>query len=359
MRTFLETSMSERRLIRLLTGGAVVAPAICFAVLVRAQGVLVRARDRARQAVSGNDAQSSARPHCDNTTPPVTADVVTRYVRALQARDNEIRRLAQQNTPVGRFFAAQLTNDSMERRRNDLDAETGPDWERRQALQQRLMTGDASAAQPMTALAQELDRRSPMPAVDWDAMSAANTRLDSVTMQGGGFGFCEWNGVMEVIPSITHQMARNPGVSTSELAVLGYRPNGVPESEAAAVRAHRIELIRLLKLNYKSDEMIARAQRLQAQQDSTSAVMNTWNACRQRVMGPAASPAGAMAAIPPDSMRVWQQQAQDAQKRGDTAALMALGQKMQAAMGIGNPQQQAMAEGRAQQQCGPMPGAPR
>jgi hypothetical protein len=86
--------------------------------------------------------------------------------------------------------------------------------------------------------------------------------------------------------------------------------------------------------------------------------METWNACRQRVMGPAASPAGAMAGVNPDSMRVWQTQIRDAQKRGDQNTVMAIGMKISAAM-MPNMQQSAMASARAQQQCGPVPGTPR
>ena len=340
----------NHRCIRFATCGALVALALGVTVPARAQGILGRVRDRARQAASGN-AQPAAAPHCDNTTPPITADVATRYIRALQAREDEIRRLAQQNTPVGRYFTAQLINDSMERRKNDLSAQTGPDWDRRQALQQRMMTGDASAAQAMSAQAQELEHRQPMPQVDWNTMNAANTRLDTVMMQGGGFSVCEWNGVMEVIPSVANQIARNPGTSASELVVLGYRPNGLTDSEASAIRAHRMELIRLLKLDYKSDAMIARAQR-----DSTA--QSTWNACRQRVMGATGSPSGAMGGVSQDSLRIWGQQAQDAQKRGDQATVMAIAQKIQAAM-MPNMQAQAIAAGQAQQQCGPMPGTPR
>lgn len=344
----------DHRCIRFATCGALAALALGVTVPARAQGILGRVRDRARQAASGN-AQPAAAPHCDNTTPPITADVVTRYVRGLEARDAELRRLAQQNSPVGRYLAAQLVNDSMERRRNDLAAGTGRDYARRQALQQRMMTGDASAVQAMSAQAQELEARVPMPTVDWASMNAANTRLDTIQLQAGGFGVCEWNGVMEVIPSIANQIASNPGLGASELIVLGYRPNGLSEAEATAIRAHRMDLIRLLKLNYKSDEMIAREQAERAHRDSMTTQMNTWSACRQRVMGPAASP---MAGANQDSMRVWAAQAQDAQKRGDQATMMAIAQKMQMAMAPGM-MQQGMGMQQVQQQCGPMPGTPR
>lgn len=335
--------MTHHRPFALFIGGALVAGTLGAAVPARAQGILGRARDRARQAISPGASQAAA--PCD-ARQTVGADFVTRYIRALQARETEMRRLAQQNSPVGRYFAAQLLQDSQERRKNDFVAQTGPDWARRDVLWRRMMNGDASASQELSALSQEVERRTTLPDVDWSQMSAANARIDTVTMQGGGFSACDWRAVGEAIPGAVAQIARDP---SAPIAAVGQ--GGLTDEGIAAVKTHRMQLVRLLKLDYKSDEMIARAQR-----DSTA--QSAWNACRQRVMGASGSPSGALVGGNQDSLRVWGAQAQDAQKRGDQAAVMAIAQKIQASM-MPNMQAQAMAAGRAQQECGPMPGTPR
>lgn len=322
----------------------------------QAQGVFGRVRDRARQAVTGSSPSSAAAPRCDLAARMqahnVTPDVVNRYIRALQARETEMRRLARENTPVGRYFAAQVTQDSLDRRKLDFDGGTGPDWARRQELQRRAMTGDMGAAQEMSALAQSIDQHVPMPQVDdWSTMNAANSRLDTLMWQAGGFESCDWLALVEFLPQTVGAIATTPDKGVADMPNAG-TPAAVREDELAAIKAHRVELARLLKVEYKSDEWLAAERSARAQQDSTSAVMNAWLACRQRVAGPAGTPT---MAVPQDSLRVWGQQAQDAQKRGDQAAVMALAQKMQAAMAPA-VNQQGMAEARVYQQCGRQPG---
>src|SRR5437899_1010281 len=77
----------------------------------RAQGVLGRVRDRARQAASGAPNRTEAPATCAVSDRDRAAqadigeDMVTRYARALHANDQEVRRIAAQNTPEGRYFA--------------------------------------------------------------------------------------------------------------------------------------------------------------------------------------------------------------------------------------------------------------
>ena len=342
--------MIPRNLSRALAGVAFVAGAAAATHPLAAQGVIGRLRDRARQAVAPTPARCdlSAKMLAHNVTP----DIVTRYVRALQARESEMQQLARQNTPVGRYFAAQVTNDSLERRRLDLDGGVGPDYTRRLALQQRMARGDATAIPEMQALAQEMDRRVTVPTVsDWNSMNAANSHLDTVMVHAGGFESCDWTALVEFLPQTINAIAQNPSKTAADLPNAG-TPGAIRADELEAIRAHRVELARLLKISYKSDAMIAEEARAKAQQDSTQGAMATWMACRQRVMGPAASPT--MGANP-DSMRVWGQQAQDAQKRGDQQAVMAIAMKMNAAMAPGM-RSQATQMVQVNQQCGRQPG---
>src|SRR5258708_40225632 len=128
---------ARNRLVPVAIGGALVALALIGVAPAHAQGILGRVRDRARQAVASNQAPQTCASNDYNRAvqADVGEDVVSRYVRALGARDAEIRRVARENTPEGRYFARMLLHDSLARRHAAFRRHFGPDWERYQQLQ--------------------------------------------------------------------------------------------------------------------------------------------------------------------------------------------------------------------------------
>ncbi len=361
--------MTQLRLIRIVTGAALAALVLGIASPARAQGILGRARDRARQALAGNNQPSG--PACSSSDQSrasaalsITGDFVTRYLRGMQARQTEIRRLAGENSQTGRYFAATLLRDSLARRHAMYRHHFGPDWDRYQQLMNRPPSTDAQVNMRNYTAAAQIERdldesRAQVPDVPWDQMQAANNRLDEVARQAGGFSACDWGASLEVIPGVVQFIAQDrrenrPARVASDFPVVG-RSSGLRESELTEIRAHASELALALGVDYPSDAELAAAQRETASRDSMTNAMNAWQACQQRFMGSGASPT---MGVSQDSMRAWAAQAEDARKRGDQAAMMAIGTKMAMAMSPGM-QQQAMGMAQARQQCGPMPGTPK
>ncbi|MFI5207065.1 MAG: hypothetical protein ACHQX4_03515 [Gemmatimonadales bacterium] len=356
-----------RGLRRLLGAGALAALALGISMPARAQGILGRVRDRARQAVTGNQTPQQCGPTDYNRAvqADVGEDVVTRYVRALAARTAEIQRIAATNTPEGRYFAAMLHRDSLARRHAAYRRHVGPDWARYQAIQSLPMNATdpnvyLQRSRDMAQIEQDIDEnRVQMPSLDWNTQQSANARIDNAALQAGSFDICGWAVVVDIIPTVVQGVAADrrdgrPDRGATEFMVGGQ--SGLGAGELRAIRAHAADLASALGEDYPSDAELAEAQRQHAQQDSAQNAMTAWQACRQRFMGPAGG--SPMMGVSQDSMRIWQQQMEDAQKRGDQAAMMALGMKVAGAMQPGM-QQQAMAMAQAQQQCGPMPGTPK
>lgn len=361
--------MTGHRTFAFLAGGMLAATLLLVTVPARAQGVLGRVRDRARAAVSGN--QDQPRAECSPTEysraveADVTDDIVTRYLRALSARNAEMRRIAGTSTPEGRYFAAQLRRDSLANRHEAFRHHFGTDWARYQQLQSRPPSTDYQTnvrhQQELAAIEQGLDESQVrMPELDWNTQKSANDRMDAAALQAGGLSICQWSVVVDIVPTVIQSVAGDraegrPARGANEFTI--GRNSGLRAGELRVIRAHAAELAGALGAYYPSDAEVAAMQREKARQDSARSAMEAWNACQQRAAQPTTSAAGM--GMNSDSMRVWQRQLEDAQKRGDQAALMAIGTKMAMAMQAGGMGQRAQAVAQAQQACGPMPGQPK
>jgi hypothetical protein len=358
--------MTQHRVLRFVFGGALVAITLGAAVPVHAQGILGRARDRARQAVTASQTPATCGPTDYNRAvqADVGEDVVSRYVRALAARNAELRRIAATDSPEGRYFAAMLRRDSLARRHAAYRRHVGPDWARYQALQNAPMTATdpnvyVQRSRQMAQIEQGIDESQvQMPQLDWNTQQSANARIDNAALQAGNFDICGWTVAVDIVPTVIQALAQDrregkPDRGATEFIV--GRQSGLRVAELRAIRAHAAELALALGEDYPSDADVAEMQRQRAQQDSARDAMTAWQACQQRVSGGPATPQSM--GVRSDSMRIWQQQLEDAQKRGDQATLMALGQKIAMAMAPGMQQRMA-AQQQANQQCGPMPGTP-
>ncbi|MFI5280014.1 MAG: hypothetical protein ACHQU1_05945 [Gemmatimonadales bacterium] len=350
---------------RLLTGGMLLALLAVGSSRAGAQGILGRVRDRARQAVTGNQTPQTCAPSDYNRAvqSDIGEDVVTRYTRALAARNAEIQRTAGTNTPEGRYFAAMLRRDSLASRHAAFRRHVGPDWARYQAIQSRPPSTDYNVnvrnALEGAQVEQGIDEnRVEMPTLDWNTQQSANVRIDNAAYQAGNFDVCGWAVAVDVIPQVVGGICQDRSEGKADRGATEFiigRQSGLRTGELRAIHAHALELARGLNLDCPSDEELAAMRRERAQQDSTRNAVAAWQACQQRNAG-AAMNAQSMG-VNPDSMRIWQQQLEDAQKRGDQSTIMAIGMKMGMAMAPGM-QQRAAAQQQASQQCGPMPGTP-
>ena len=130
-------------------------PFLCIAVLLIVMvpqslfAQLGGLRRRAQEAVTPKPAQQAAVQPVPVT---ITDDVLSRYMRGLAARERALREKSRENSDIGRYFAAVVRRDSLQRRQNEYRAETGPDWERAQQLRAAMMQGDASASRSLQEL---------------------------------------------------------------------------------------------------------------------------------------------------------------------------------------------------------------
>lgn len=357
--------MTRHRLLSLATGAALAALALGTAAPAHAQGILGRVRDRARQAVTGNQTPQTCSPSDYNraVNADVGEDVVTRYGRALGARNAEIRRIAAANSPEGRYFAAMLRRDSLERRHAAYRRHTGPDWARFQQLQSQPPSMDPQVnmqrQRQAAAIEQSIDEdQVQMPPLDWNAQQSANARIDNAAYQEGGFDVCGWTVAVDVIPQVVGAICQDRSEGKPERGATEFivgRPSGLRAGELRAIRAHALELARSLNLDCPTDEELAAMRRERARQDSIQNAMAAWEACQQRAQQGVSSPGGM--GVNPDSMRVWQQQIEDADKRGDQATVMRLGMRVAQAMQAGGAGQRIQAMSQASQACGPRPGS--
>ncbi len=258
-------------------------------------------------------------PKCDAGAPTVTVDLVARYIKALQARDSMMAVIAKENTPTGQYYAALIQQRSLERRRNDFDAQVGPDWDKYLALQKKAQTGDMAAAQEMPSVAPN-PQSVTLPSLPWETQKAANDRLDVAAEHAGDFDYCAWTSVVDVMPTLVSVLARDPSATSQQISAWGH-PNGFSAAEIAAVKPQRIVLARLLIVSYKTDAMIAAqnapppAPAMPAGAGAGSASSMTFAACMQKE-----SAAATQYSIDHKS------EMEAAQKAGDTAKLMQIAQ---------------------------------
>ena len=188
----------------------------------------------------------------------ITDDVITRYLRGLGAREQAMREKARENSDVGRYFAAVIRRDSLQRRQNEYRAETGPDWERAQQFRAAMQQGDAAAGQRIQELERSLDpSKVTLPEADWNAQREGNTAFDSLAMVGSGFSAGQWAFIIDEIPPIVSAMSHHGALADSLVNEIVKQKETRTAAQVVAVRARRVELARALLFGYRTDAMIA------------------------------------------------------------------------------------------------------
>ena len=260
-------------------------------------------------------------------------DVLTRYLKGLAARNEAMRRLARENTPIGQYFAAVVKRDSLQRRQNDYRAETGPDWARSQQLQAAMMQGNTDAARQHQQLQAEMDpNKVELPQADWNAQKEGNYQLDSIAMVGGGFSAGEWAYIIDQVPPLLGLMTFDGAETDSLINAIVLAKRNISADQVKAVRARRLELARALVMSYRTDAMIAREgdERRRAGR-SNEPDPKTYNGCLTIEMKPVS-----------DSMAKRQPEIDEAAKRNDVAKLSEIAGQL------------AVLQSAAAQKCAPL-----
>lgn len=245
-----------------------------------------RIRSTVTGAVTGQQQQKAAAGATQLVVIPITPEVVASYEKALAARQLEMQRMARENSPTGRYFAARLARDSAARRRHDFESGVGPDYQRAQQLQAAMMQGDANASTALTRLHTEVNGDEPdLPQTDWNAQQSANAHLDSIMMEGAGMSAGEWAYTNDVMLKLVNWTA-NSAVGEDTVVQRIAQSAQVTAAEVRAVGARRIELARALAQPYETDAELAAANQ-PALDPAASADPNArYNACQQTEMKP-------------------------------------------------------------------------
>jgi hypothetical protein len=196
-------------------------------------------------------ATAAAKPKCDPSSAVITSDVVNRYLKSLSAADAAVQQLAKQPGSTGAYYSAVLKRKAIQKRKDEFDLHRGPDWDKQQAIQKRLMTGDTTAIKPMMALEDSLNPNLvKVPDLSWDDQQKANASVDSTMRAAGQFSACDWLDLGERLPRLVYILADDP--NAKELQGFG------TASEAAAIRPRLSDLAAGLGVNYVSPEEKAR-----------------------------------------------------------------------------------------------------
>lgn len=207
---------------------------------------------------------------------PITPQVVANYEKGFAARDQEMRRLAQEHTPLGQYYAARMRRDSAERRYAAYNAQTGPDYERAQQLMAAMQRGDTTAPMKLAQLGTEVSTMPDVPEVDWSAQQAANAHMDTVMMQGAGYDAGEWAYLIDKVPPVVGLLA-NTGTADTVVARVAQTVNITPD-EVRAIGVRRVELARALGWSAQTDEDLARASKPATENPANDPSKN-YNAC--------------------------------------------------------------------------------
>ena len=195
---------------------------------------------------------TAAKPKCDMSSVVVSNDVVSRYLKSLNARDAEIRSIAKENSAIGRYYAAVIKQQDEKRRWNDYQAGVGPDYTKEQEALKKAKGGDVNGyrvAVEVQRSVQPSDTK--LPETSFEDQKAGNDRIDAAMKKAGDFDDCDWSGVTDVVPVVTYAVVQDSTVKPSDVHV--GRPTGVSADELAAVRAKRVELAKGLGLSYNTD----------------------------------------------------------------------------------------------------------
>jgi hypothetical protein len=215
---------------------------------------------------------------------PINAQVVTNYEKALGARQREIQRLSQENTEVGRYYAAQQRKEAAQQRENEYNAGRGPDAQRYQQLLAAMQQGDTTAVPKMTQLLQSIQDTVTVPELDWSTQQSANAHLDSLMMQASGYSAGEWAYLNDKLPGIVGYVAENNAKDDSVVTRLAQTYSITP-AEVRAINARRIELARGYGWPFRTDEQLAEAGRPAKPAPAEDPTKN-YNACLTQEMKP-------------------------------------------------------------------------
>jgi hypothetical protein len=200
---------------------------------------------------------------CDKSSRVIASDVVDGYLKALAARDAEIRKMAGEPGKIGQFYAAYQKRKEVARRKEQFDLRLGADWEREKTLFGKYIKGDQAAMQQHQALLDSLDAsKIEMPELEWDAQQQRNRRLDSVMIRASGLSDCDWiagDGVAERLPRLVNVLVNDPEGKDLQGA-------GTPQ-EAAAVKARLSELAAGLGYNRASQPTEAQKAHIKAEDE--------------------------------------------------------------------------------------------
>jgi hypothetical protein len=197
---------------------------------------------------------AAAKPKCEASKLVITSDIVNRYLQSFAARDAEVQKLAKEPGATGAYYSALLKRQEIQKRKAEFDQQRGPDWDKQQAIQKRMMQGDTTAIKEYTALGASLEPSSvEIPPLSWDDQEKVQARIENAMKAGGKFTDCDWLDLGERLPRLVSILAENP--NTTELQGYG------TAAEAAAVRPKLPQLAAGMGFNYQSPEDKARKQK--------------------------------------------------------------------------------------------------
>ena len=232
---------------------AVAAVCCCLPVALGAQIPKIKTPKVSVPGEHKDQQTTAAKPSCDISTVVISNEVVSRYLKALDARDAEIRSIAKENSAAGRYYAAVLKQQDEKRRWNDFQAGVGPDYAREQEAFKKAKT-DVNAYKTVVEIEQSVKpSETKLPELSWDDQKTANDRIDVAMQKAGNFEACDWAGVTDVVPAVTYAINENPSAKPSDVHV--GRSTGVSADELAAVRAKRVDLAKGLGIAYKTDSV--------------------------------------------------------------------------------------------------------
>jgi hypothetical protein len=232
---------------------AVAAVCCCLPVTVGAQIPKIKTPKVNVPGQNKEEQTAPAKPKCDISTVVISNEVVTRYLKALDARDAEIRSIAKENSAMGRYYAAMFKQQDEKRRWNDFQAGVGPDYVREQEAFKKAKT-DVNAYKTVVEIEQSVrPSDTKLPETSFEDQKTANDRIDAAMRKAGNFEDCDWAGVNDVVPAVTYAISENPNLKPADVHV--GRSTGVSADELAAVRAKRMDLAKGLGIAYKSDSV--------------------------------------------------------------------------------------------------------
>lgn len=254
----------------------------------------------------------------------ITPAIVAAYLRALQGKEAEMRKMAQENSPTGHYYAALLKSREVTRRQNDFRAGVGPEAERyRKLVNQFRQANDTTYWNQAVRLEQEIEgAQASEPSLgdlDWQAQTQANDRIQEAMRKAAGDDISPggWLFLVDRMPILVWAFADDPNPPRDKLG------GDWTDDELAAVRAQRVALARADALPYRTDAEIEKKRQEEEHQKQVEAAADKQQSCME----------GEISEAYQEKLK---SELEAAQKAGDTQKMMALSQayaaKAQAAM---------------------------